>query len=313
MASGARYWRTESMETDFKFYCANRHPVLQFFAYGKSYGPGKGIRAVLECNAILMAVFLEQRTEAFQMQFSQQTPHPSMQQTIFQAVFVKAFIVLFPMFWYWVQWETLVCPCQSSSAKTGHFSSCALCCKFRMSYLMRAYWIISCVSQLVLYSTTFHWYTKVTALGARSLGYLLFFAQNYVTWKTWHCCPLSVFGKWDKDKAKAEALLAGQVNSPKLRGESCRMATCKLCPIITCALAPFIMLISILASLMMYQRYHNQNDDSLHYESHWHWWLISVFAAFCLCWQACIRSAQRSERNLAAEEHLLAGQMFSTA
>merc|ERR1712224_162180 len=122
-----------------------------------------------------------------------------------------------------MQFETLACPCQSSSADGGHMSCCAKCCKFCMGPVMRFIFCIGLVLQIVFVVPMLPWDMKIAALAGRCQGYLLFFIQNYVMWQ--------YIGQWKKEKDKAEALLnpskaESALVSKGIRGETCRQAFC---------------------------------------------------------------------------------------
>lgn len=300
LAGGARYWHTDSMETDFKFYVANRHPVLQFFAYEKPYGLSKFIRLLLECNAILVTVTLARSGAMEKVNVDFAYKHGSRHEYVILRVFWQAVVVTFPMFFAWLQRITLACPCQSSSASTGHFGSCALFCKFRMSSVLVGYWMLTALAMLKDHLFGSPWFIKLAALGARSLGYLLFFAQNYVTWVSWFCLPMPCFGKWKNEREKAKEIVSGQVKSPELRGESCQKAACKLCPVFTIACSPVIYSVLLLLGFLFLPLSAPRVVIAL-----------AVVAALANLWRYSVQKATRLEQQHSAEEHLLAGDLFS--
>jgi len=212
LISGAIFWNTGSLETDFKFFCANRHPVLQFFAHCKYDGLGKYILFVIEANSILLGFGLQ---HAKLMMSPSNLPLPEK--------LLRNFVVftLVPMLQTKVLFETLACPCQSSSAVGGHMSCCSKLCKFCLGPLLRVMSVLGMVAQIWAFAFSLPWDMMLAAFGGRCLGYLLFFPQNYVMWQYF---PKPGFGQWYKNKQKAEALL------PKkgIRGESCQEACCKV-------------------------------------------------------------------------------------
>jgi len=212
LISGAIFWNTGSLETDFKFFCANRHPVLQFFSHCQYDGLGKYILFIIEANSILVG---------FTLQHAKLISPPS--NLALPEKLLRDFVglTLVPMILSKVFFETMACPCQSSSAVGGHMSCCAKLCKFRLGPLSQLSFFLGIPYQIYGFGFSLPWDMMLAAIGGRCLGYLLFFPQNYVMWQYF---PKPGFGQWYKSKLKAEALL------PKkgLRGETCPQAACKV-------------------------------------------------------------------------------------
>lgn len=220
LISGDIFWNTGSLEKDFKFFCANRHPVLQFFAeYGEEkqnvYGLGKFVLFIIEANAIMIGFFVQMELlplQALHLHW------------FWNGVWTFLLATFLPMVGSNVQFELLACPCQSSSAAGGHMSHCATFCKFSMGPVMRLFFIFILLNSIWVVGLLLPWDLKLAAMAGRCQGYLLFFLQNYVMWQ--------YVGKWKKHKEKAEALLGDKSESALLskgiRGETCQQAACKL-------------------------------------------------------------------------------------
>merc|ERR1712008_319126 len=101
------FWATGSLDSDFKFFCANKHPIFQFFAHDKVDPLGKFISGVIELNAILIG-FRNQKLVATRVPGSVVLPW-------YLVLPINLVTAVITMLAARVQFEMLACPCQSSS------------------------------------------------------------------------------------------------------------------------------------------------------------------------------------------------------